>query len=174
VCCSGLPNHTGLYPQDSARSQITQGSVSARLRKVGKFYIQSTGKVLWSSVWKETGREEGKVEASNSAFYGKFCFQLGSVLKESIAKIQPARLWGGVFLLTSALLFLYVVINTVDFFCDFFFAKVVLFIHFNVLRFSISHTQRIILHILQRNKKRTTFSLHILAKLIQRLSVCLF
>ena len=78
------------------------------------------------------------------------------------------------FLLTSALLFLYVVINTVDFFCDFFFAKVVLFIHFNVLRFSISHTQRIILHILQRNKKRTTFSLHILAKLIQRLSVCLF
>lgn len=156
-------SHRGLYQQDPLM--------------IGKFYIQSTGKVLWSSVWKETGREEGKVEASNSTFHGKVCFQLGSVLKESIAKIQPARLWGGgVFLLTFALLFLYVVINTVDFFCDFFLAKVVvLFIHFNVLRwFSISHTQRILPHILQINKKRATFSLHILAKLIQRLSVCLF
>lgn len=71
-----------------------------------------------------------------------------------------------------ALVFLYVVINTVDFFCDFFFAKVVvLFIHFNVLRHFFQYHKKILLHILQRKKKLTTFSLHILAKLIKRLFV---
>lgn len=97
-------------------------------------------------------------------------------LKIRINSKDAAKLWGCICLIFFLCCCVFVCsYKYCRFFRDFFFAKVViLFIHFNVLRqfFNITHTKRFYCIFCKGKKKKlSTFSLHILAKLIKRLFV---